>query len=202
MTTKEFPALPEQPEVNLDWWISERLPVSDADQFYSEALRIDPNHCRKPKERSFMAGVHEAAYGDTEILSWFFSEDEYFKTLTNPKRELLAWIFRNPQSPRNTMLNTHNAMFSFALMVAGLTEWCGYGKTYAIETLIDIQLNFPGADKSQAANDAREQKRESLKAQIFRAIGPGGKAHEFYNEKVAEKRQYKVDSDAMAKKQQ
>jgi hypothetical protein len=186
MSNIDLTGLPDDPEIDLDQWISDRLPIENAEEFYSEALTVEPNYCRKPKETWFMYGVHSAAYGQSEGISYFLSEDSYFETLTKPKRQLIAWILNNPRSNRPKQHNTRSRMHYFAHMVAELTVWCGYGKTEAIETIVDNYLYRPGEEPSQAAADAKEQRRESLRAQIFREIGKGGKAHDYYQRQVAD----------------
>ncbi|MGX1199830.1 hypothetical protein [Marinobacter sp. MBR-105] len=174
---------------NLDPWISEQLPIQDLDAFLQKALSLDANHYKNQYDRYFVWALQGSIYGNNELISGFLSEEDWFENLSPPKRQVIALILNSPRSRRKAMERSRNNMMYFAHMVAELTEWCGYGKTQAIQTIVEKWVDHPTAEKTLEAADKREQKKESLKTQIFREIGKGGKAHDYFNTQVAEIRQ-------------
>ncbi len=190
MSTIDLTGLPDDPVVNLDDWISSRLPINDAKSFYSEVMALEPNHCRGEHETTFVYGVQAAAYGNHEYLSFFLSQDGHFNALSKPKRDLIAWIMCNPQNPKLKNYISRNRMRSMVQLVATLVEWCSYTKTKAIETAVHNLLYGAGIDQSQAAEDLRLQRKESLRAQLFKALRSGGELSEYYEKCALEMREH------------
>lgn len=190
---------------NLDKWFQERLPIIDLHGFLSECLPIDPNRFRLPSssfdEVFFIHALQSAFYGDNEPLSCFINEADLFLSLTEPKREVLAAILKNPQKPYMPRLRKRMLLDSLASTAANLQGWCGYSKTRAVKAAIENHLKGRLVAKGITLCDREGvilcdsetyekhlKNSESLKTRVFGAIGKEGESYELYCAVLDEKR--------------
>ncbi len=187
---------------DLDEWIAERLPVTNGKAFFKECLTLEPNDYGW-YDCWFAFALHDAAYGDCAGLSEFLVKDDYFNSLTPPKRRLLAWVLNHPPPKRPKQQPAHRSMMELVFLVAERETVFKYRRTEAVRDAVEEQLYrrrlaeadgrpegvWHPQDDGHSPGELHAYKVDSKVKGLLAAIREGGPFHEIYIKRVKQLKQ-------------
>ena len=130
--------------IDLDKWLRERLPITNETAFKKECLATDHNlFCTDGKlgfkQMTFFEAMQAAFYGNTEMLSWYLTDPDWSITLSEEKKEVIAWFLQNPQAQAHKRHAKYERMRHIAIEASWWIKRMKLSKTKAIDKAIQTQ---------------------------------------------------------------